>query len=120
MASGPSWRRRRPRHKSSPFVLALHCRRNLLFSPAMTHMMSRLTVVIALVIGGACAASAQGPSITIRAARVIDGTGKVRTDATVVLQGSRTVRVDRRSGPATYDLGGVTLMPGMIDVHVHI
>jgi imidazolonepropionase-like amidohydrolase len=86
----------------------------------MTQIMCRLAVVIALVIGSACAASAQGSSITIRAARVIDGTGKVLTNATVEVQGSKIAKVDQRPGAVTYDLGGVTLMPGMIDVHVHI
>src|SRR5438552_231985 len=65
-------------------------------------------------------AVAQDQPITIRAARVIDGTGKVLQNATVEVQGSKITRVDQRSGPVTCDLGNRTLMPGLIDVHVHI
>ena len=42
------------------------------------------------------------------------------TNATVEIQGSKITKVDQRTGPVTYDLGNVTMMPGMIDVHVHI
>jgi imidazolonepropionase-like amidohydrolase len=60
---------------------------------------------------------------TIHAARMIDGRGKLTTDAWVDVRGGRIVRV--YSGPkprraATYELGDATLMPGMIDAHVHI
>jgi imidazolonepropionase-like amidohydrolase len=59
-------------------------------------------------------------SVTIRAARVIDGKGKVLQNATIEVQGSLITKIDQRTGPVTYDLGRATLMPGMIDVHVHI
>ncbi|MDO8541067.1 MAG: amidohydrolase family protein [Opitutaceae bacterium] len=42
-------------------------------------------------------------------------------DAGVVeIVGSKIAKVDRRAGPVTHDLGAVTLMPGLIDVHVHL
>ncbi|HYN07609.1 MAG TPA: amidohydrolase family protein [Vicinamibacterales bacterium] len=69
------------------------------------------------------ASVAQQPSsspITIRAARVIDGRGKVLTNAVVEVQGTKIVRIDQRQGPVTHDLGDATLLPGMIDVHTHI
>jgi imidazolonepropionase-like amidohydrolase len=44
----------------------------------------------------------------------------VLQNAVVEVQGSKITKVDQRSGPVTYDLGNRTLMPGMIDVHVHI
>jgi imidazolonepropionase-like amidohydrolase len=59
-------------------------------------------------------------SITIRAARLIDGRGAIRTNAVVEIQGSKIVAIDQRKGAVTHDLGDVTLMPGMIDVHVHL
>jgi imidazolonepropionase-like amidohydrolase len=58
--------------------------------------------------------------ITIRAARVLDGKGAQLTNAVVEIRGHTIAAVDQRSGPVTHDLGDVTLMPGMIDVHVHI
>jgi imidazolonepropionase-like amidohydrolase len=65
-------------------------------------------------------AAAQDQPITIRAARVLDGKGKVLENATVEVQGSKISKIDQRTGPVTYDLGNRTLLPGMIDVHVHI
>jgi imidazolonepropionase-like amidohydrolase len=60
------------------------------------------------------------PSITIRAARLLDGTGKSLTNAVVEVQGVKIVAVDQRTGPVTYDLGDATVLPGLIDVHVHL
>ena len=70
----------------------------------------------------AVAAQAQ-PSTTIRihAARVLDGTGQVIPNATVVVEGSRIARIDRTpTEKADYDLDGMTVLPGLIDVHSHI
>jgi imidazolonepropionase-like amidohydrolase len=63
---------------------------------------------------------AQAQTMTIRAARVLDGRGGQLANAVVEVKGDRIVAVDRRTGPVTLDLGNVTLMPGLIDVHVHI
>jgi imidazolonepropionase-like amidohydrolase len=64
--------------------------------------------------------AASGP-ITIRGAQVLDGKGGVTRDAIVVVEGSRITRVERAGGaPATYDLSGLTILPGLIDGHVHI
>jgi imidazolonepropionase-like amidohydrolase len=59
-------------------------------------------------------------TITIKAARILDGTGKTVTDAAIVVQGSKIVRIEPRPQHVTYDLGDMTLMPGWIDTHVHI
>lgn len=59
-------------------------------------------------------------TVTIRAARLLDGRGGSRANAVIEVSGSKIVAIDQRRGPVTYDLGDVTLMPGMIDVHVHI
>ena len=67
--------------------------------------------------------AAQTPAsdaVTYRAARVLDGRGKVITNGVVEVKGSKIVAVDQRKGAVTHDLGNATLMPGMIDVHVHI
>jgi imidazolonepropionase-like amidohydrolase len=67
---------------------------------------------------------AQTPTIRIRAAAVVDGTGKVTRNATVVVQGSKITAVETNAagaaGPVTYNLGTLTIMPGMIDVHTHV
>jgi imidazolonepropionase-like amidohydrolase len=83
-------------------------------------MAMALLLVMLLGVVQAPAAAAQESSVTIRAARVIDGKGTVRQQATVEIRGSKIVAIDQRQGPVTYDLGDRTLLPGLIDVHVHI
>jgi imidazolonepropionase-like amidohydrolase len=63
----------------------------------------------------------QGP-VTIHAARVLDGRGGVLTDATIVVEGGRITRIDQGApaGGATYELGAATVLPGLIDTHVHL
>ena len=84
----------------------------------------RSLFVLALCAGAVLAAavvSAQEPRVTVRAPLVIDGKGGVVRNATVVIDGSTIERVDASAtGPATYDLAGLTLLPGFVDVHVHL
>ena len=61
-----------------------------------------------------------GQTIAIRAARLLDGRGKTLANGVIEVQGSKIVTIDQRSGPVTYDLGDATLLPGLIDVHVHL
>jgi imidazolonepropionase-like amidohydrolase len=64
---------------------------------------------------------AQGQTIRIHAATVIDGSGKTLRNATVTVQGSKITSVESgNAANATYDLGQLTVMPGMIDVHAHV
>jgi len=62
--------------------------------------------------------------IVIRAGRLLDGKGGVQQNVALVVEGSRITRItsgdDTTTGPITYDLQQLTLMPGMIDTHVHI
>jgi imidazolonepropionase-like amidohydrolase len=66
-------------------------------------------------------ASAQSGRVTIRAASAFDGRGRAIPNASVVVQGGKIVSVESGgSGAATYDLRGLTLLPGLIDTHVHL
>ena len=78
------------------------------------------TGVVVLAGGPPGAAQSPAGAVTIRAARVLDGRGGQLANATVEIRGETIAAVDQRSGPVTHDLGDVTLMPGLIDVHVHI
>ncbi len=62
--------------------------------------------------------------IALTNARLVDGTGGPAQDGvTVVIDGGRITAVSDAPPPAeaeTVDLGGRTLMPGLIDAHVHL
>src|SRR6266849_6790984 len=76
---------------------------------------------VATLLYASMAPLAQDQSIRIHAATAIDGTGKVLRNATLVVQGSKITAIETTgTGAASYDLGRLTVMPGMIDVHSHI
>jgi imidazolonepropionase-like amidohydrolase len=58
--------------------------------------------------------------VVIHAARILDGRGRMIPNAAVVVDGSRIVRIDPHPTHVDIDLGDRTLMPGVIDTHVHI
>jgi imidazolonepropionase-like amidohydrolase len=68
-------------------------------------------------------APAGATPITIHAARLIDGRGNVLEDVLVTVRSGRIERVDPNAGgkarDATYELASATLLPGLIDAHVH-
>ena len=60
---------------------------------------------------------------SIHAARMIDGRGHLMTDAWIEVRDGRIVTVGappRPRRPATYELGDVTVLPGLIDAHAHL
>jgi imidazolonepropionase-like amidohydrolase len=92
------------------------------FLPAATALLMTAAITVGVVSAmpdQQTPAAATGDRITLRAARVFDGRGGMRTNAVIEIRGSKIAAIDQRTGPVTRDLGDVTLMPGMIDVHVH-
>jgi len=66
-------------------------------------------------------AAAQSPAITIRAASAFDGKGRSIPNPIVTVRDGKIVSVaGGAAGAATYDLRGLTLLPGLIDTHVHL
>ena len=63
-----------------------------------------------------------GGPVILRAASVLDGTGDVLSDQDVVVDGGRIIAVVARGATRgrVYDLGDLTLLPGLIDTHVHL
>src|SRR6476619_4082959 len=69
---------------------------------------------------------ADGMAIAIYKARLIDGAGQAVEQATVIIQGhtiaaagpSRSISIPR--GATRIDGRGVTVLPGLIDCHVHL
>ncbi len=83
--------------------------------------LTTVTLGAALLVASASAAFAQ--AVAIRAARVIDGAGKLTPNAAVVVEGGRIRSVGAlpaNFNGAVYDLGDATIMPGLMDVHAHI
>ena len=71
-------------------------------------------------VSAAGAGGQTGGQVTIHAGRLFDGRGQWQDDVTLTLEGTKIVAVGKRPAPYTHDLGDVTLMPGMIDVHTHV
>jgi len=83
-------------------------------------MRRTLQIAAAILLVAPALAHAQAKPIVIKASTVIDGKGGVLRNTTIVVEGSRIVSVGRAPQAATYDLTGLTLLPGLIDTHVHI
>jgi imidazolonepropionase-like amidohydrolase len=82
--------------------------------------MKRLASLVAVALMPAAAAAAQTAPMTIKAGNLLDGKGGRLTNAAVVVEGSRIVKVGPAGPQETYDLERLTLLPGMIDTHVHL
>src|SRR5436190_24304072 len=84
-------------------------------------MIKLARLALAMLLLASAAASAQQDTIVIRAGTILDGKGGVLRDTSIVVQGSKIVRIDPKAvGTVTYDLKTVTVMPGWIDTHAHI
>ena len=78
--------------------------------------------------GAGCAAWGQEaamPAIVLHAARLLDvATGRMLAPGEVLVEGERIravgTSVERPAGAKVIDLGDTTLLPGMIDAHVHL
>jgi imidazolonepropionase-like amidohydrolase len=70
-------------------------------------------------LAGAIAAVSPAQSIMIKTTTILDGKGGVLRNKEIVIEGSKISRVADARGSATYDLSGLTVMPGWIDTHVH-
>lgn len=79
-----------------------------------------IAAVAVMIIAWPTVAPAQDGTISIRAGRLLDGTGGVMENVTVTIEDSRISRIDDAGGPYTFDFSDLTVLPGMIDTHVHI
>ena len=66
--------------------------------------------------------AAQSRTVVLKAATVLDGKGQIIRNTTIVVEGSKIVRLGGAvpAGASSYDLTGLTVMPGWIDTHSHI
>ena len=73
---------------------------------------------IAVFLAAALAASAQ--RIVLKATTVYDGKGGVQKNRDIVVDGAKIASISGHTAKPTYDLSGLTVMPGFIDTHVHL
>ena len=83
-----------------------------------------MKTLLALTVLGAIVASAQQP-IVLHAQRLFDvESGKILTPGEVLVNGEKIIaageHVDHPAGSKVIDLGDTTLLPGLIDAHVHL
>src|SRR5215475_3732725 len=66
-------------------------------------------------------ATAQNPATVIHGASAFDGRGRAIPNATIVVRDGKIASVESGGATAaTYDLKGFTILPGLIDTHVHL
>jgi imidazolonepropionase-like amidohydrolase len=85
--------------------------------------LSRHALAALLTLAAASASAQTTESVVLRAARVIDGTGRTLRNQDVTVQGGRITAMRVSAGPLPaggIDLGARTLLPGLIDTHVHL
>src|SRR5881397_3546850 len=81
--------------------------------PLRRHALAVALTVPSLALG-------QSATISIRAGTLLDGRGGVARNTTIVIAGSRIVRLDPALTTVTYDFPTLTIMPGGVDTHVHL
>ena len=84
---------------------------------------SRCILVAALLLCPAPLASQEPEIVVVRAARMLDvSTGRMVSPAAVTVKAGRIEAVGGAApaGARTVDLGDVTLLPGLIDLHTHL
>lgn len=82
-----------------------------------------LIVLIAPTPGALPAETPQATTIILRAATVLDGRGKVLADRDIVVRDGRieaVVPAGQGRGTVVYNFDEITLLPGLIDTHVHM
>jgi imidazolonepropionase-like amidohydrolase len=82
--------------------------------------MTRTAFALAAVVLVSVLLAAQDPTITIRVGTALDGRGNVLKNTTLVVEGGTIRRLDPSIRRPTYDLSELTVMPGLIDTHVHV
>ena len=83
----------------------------------------RIEAKIAALLGAAlmCVpAVAIAQQTTIRAGALIDGRGGIQHNVVIGIEGNRIASIGSGNARASYDFSNFTMLPGLIDAHVHI
>jgi imidazolonepropionase-like amidohydrolase len=83
--------------------------------------MHKLATVAITVAFFTLATGALAQPLTIRAGTMLDGKGGIARNAVIGIEGSKIVRINTGTNePVAYDFSRLTVLPGMIDTHVHL
>jgi imidazolonepropionase-like amidohydrolase len=66
-----------------------------------------------------CAAAQEQP-VVLKVSTLLDGKGGVQHNTGIAVQGGKILKTDAATRTAAIDLTGLTVMPGLIDTHVHL
>jgi imidazolonepropionase-like amidohydrolase len=88
--------------------------------PAKETFMRSAVLLLAAMLVLSVSALAQDRQVIIKADTVLDGKGGQLSNTSIVVDGSRISKIDPAAQGVTYDLRGLTVMPGWIDTHAHI
>lgn len=66
-----------------------------------------------------CASWAMAQPVVLKTSTILDGKGNVLKNRTIVIEDGKISRISGGAEKASYDLTGLTVMPGWIDTHVH-
>jgi imidazolonepropionase-like amidohydrolase len=66
-----------------------------------------------------CATWAAAQPVVLKTSTILDGKGNVLTNRSIVIEDGKISRISGAGEKASYDLTGLTVMPGWIDTHVH-
>jgi imidazolonepropionase-like amidohydrolase len=81
-------------------------------------MTSKYPVLVALLT--TYCASAQEQPILLKVSTLLDGKGGVRHNISIAVEGGKILKIEPFTRGVTLDLTGLTVMPGLIDTHVHL
>lgn len=79
----------------------------------------KVTILSILLAALSALQGAAQETVTIRTGRTLDGTGKSTSGRTIVVRGGKIASVGNAGGAVTHDLSRFTVLPGLIDAHVH-
>jgi imidazolonepropionase-like amidohydrolase len=82
--------------------------------------MKKTLVALAVILGVSAPGLVRAQdALRLRVSRLLDGMGNVVENRVILVEGG-TIREIGASGAADYDLSNLTVLPGLIDTHVHL
>jgi imidazolonepropionase-like amidohydrolase len=83
------------------------------------HIQAKIVALLgaALICAPAVATAQQ---TVIRAGTLIDGRGGIQRNVVIGIEGTRIAKIESSNARASYELSQFTVLPGLIDAHVHI